>query len=75
MSRLVRWFRQRSGFRRAETVLRETGQTVTTVETIESEERTILIGLHQVSHADICPLCGSRLSATGKDRAQHQLGE
>jgi DNA-directed RNA polymerase subunit RPC12/RpoP len=75
MSRLLLWFQQRCGFLRAGTMLRGSSETVTTVETIESEERTILIGLQQVSHADVCPLCGSRLSAKGKDRVQRQLGE
>jgi len=76
INRLAQWVRQRAGFLREETSLRGSSQTIRTVETIESEERTVLIAGHHVVDIDVCPLCGSRLNPQTSQNSTHpQLNE
>jgi oxalate decarboxylase/phosphoglucose isomerase-like protein (cupin superfamily) len=75
MHRLVHWFQERAGYVRTEWFFRRSGQTVRTVETVECQERTILVGRLQGGDSDTCPLCGSTLRTNPEDRMRPQLRE
>lgn len=60
IDRLVCWLTQRVRSLRAKAFIGESGLTVRTLETVEIEETTLLLGQAQVTALDACPLCGSR---------------
>lgn len=73
MIRLAEWFRRRASSRRTETSVQGSGHTVRTVETVEFQERTFLIGRQQIGDFATCPLCGSKLSSNADDAVRPQL--
>jgi hypothetical protein len=73
MNRLVQWFRRRASSLRTEASFKESGKTVRTVETVEFQERTILIGQLQAGASDVCPLCGRALGSNPDEPVRPQL--
>jgi hypothetical protein len=75
MIRLAQWLRRRANSLYTETVVVGSSQTVRTVETVECQERTILIGREHVGDFETCPLCGNKLGSTAEGPVRHQLHE
>jgi hypothetical protein len=73
MIRLAQWLQRRANSLCNETVVFGSSQTVRTVETVESQERTIVIGLEQVGNLETCPLCGNKLGSTAEEPWRPQL--
>jgi hypothetical protein len=65
--RLAHWFRQRAAYLRAEPFI-EGSRTIRTVETIERQEHTVLIGRLPAGQFDSCPMCGRKLAPEPEDR-------
>jgi len=73
MNRLVQWLRQRAYSLRTDTLFHGSGLTVRTVETVECQERTLLIGSLRKGTLDACPLCGVELGPAEEDPIRPQL--
>jgi len=58
---------------RSEIVEQGSRRTIRTVETIERQEKTFLVGNLQAGTFDACPLCGSKLPAATGDQTRPQL--
>jgi len=61
MNRLVQWVRQGASSLRSDAFLQSSRQTVRTIETVECQEHTLLIGSVRAGPLDICPMCGRKL--------------
>jgi hypothetical protein len=61
MVRLVHWLARQARSVQTRAFIAGSDLVVRTVETVEIQEATLLVGQRQVGSLDACPLCGSRL--------------
>ena len=74
-NRILRWFWRRERSQPGKLVEQEFWRSVRTVETVQSEERTFLIGTLKAGAFKNCPLCGQTLGPSGDDSAHPHLLE